>query len=160
MLRAKVRQRLNRQSAVFLVALSVFLLFSGCIAGADGSYKDNYFPNSVDMYLPCNPETGCFWEAWADDESIVEIRETFFEYNNDPDIPGTGGIHWFHLNGLSEGVTAVTVAYLRPWDINSPEIMFVYRLYVDEEGNVMVWGVEMGDTRFIPASEMNGDLTI
>ena len=160
MLKAMIRWRQNRQPACLLAALFLFSLFSGCAAGAEGGYQERFSPNCVDMYLPCDPETGCYWEAWAEDESIIEIRETYFEYNRDLGMPGTGGIHWFHFNGLSEGVTAVTISYLRPWEINSPEIMFVYRMYVDATGNVMIWGMEMSDMRFIPTIGDDGDLAL
>ena len=150
----------RRRTAFFLAALAFLLLFSGCIAEADNGTEGDPTPNCVDMYLPCSPETGCFWDAWAEDENIVEIRETFFENNSNPGIPGVGGIHWFHLNGLSEGMTSVMIAYLRPWEINSPEIVFVYRLHVDAAGNVMIRGMEMNDMRFVSVTESDGDLTL
>ncbi len=102
-----------------------------------------YVPNSVDLYFPANPTTGYTWTAEVADEGIIAVEEQYFEDSHALGMTGVGGTQWFHFDGLTEGNTSVTISYQRSWEGNEPLYVFVYRLSVDEENNVMIWGVEM-----------------
>ena len=102
-------------------------------------------PNQVDLYFPSNPTTGYDWEATAEDPDLVEIRDQFFEYKNELNLAGVGGTHWFHLAGVKPGTTSVTFRYLRSWDPDSKISETLYRITIDEQLNVWIWGVEVSD---------------
>ena len=104
-------------------------------------------PNQVDLYFPSNPTTGYGWEAEAEDPDVIEIRDQFFEYKNELNLVGVGGTHWFHLAGLKSGTTSVTFRYLRSWDPDSVISETLYRMTVDEQLNVWIWGVEVSDLK-------------
>lgn len=100
---------------------------------------------AVDLYLPGNPTTGYAWIAQAEDEGIVEITDQYFSEKSDEPVSGLGGAWWFQFAGVAPGITSVTLTYARPWEADSAVYTFVYRLTVDEELNVLIWGVEMDD---------------
>ncbi len=102
----------------------------------------SFTPNAVDLYLPSNPSTGYGWWAEAADEGIVEIQDLFFA-DGFQSMPGAGGVHWFHFKGLKEGTTHVRLCYSRPWESVQPLHTYVYRLSVDKDLNVLIWGVEV-----------------
>ncbi len=100
-------------------------------------------PNCVDLYFPSNPTTGYSWEVTAAEDGIVAIRDQYFADSGDLGMTGAGGTHWFHFSGLREGTTSVTFRYIRAWEPETAYYTYVYRLTVDEAGNVLIWGVEV-----------------
>ncbi len=123
---------------VFCLTLALCLLAASALAQVNPA---------VDLYLPGNPTTGYSWIAQAEDEGIVEITDQYFGEKSDAPVPvsGLGGAWWFHFEGVQPGVTSVTLTYARPWEPDSAVYTFVYRLSVDEDLNVLIWGVEMDD---------------
>ena len=104
--------------------------------------EEYYVPNSIDLYFPANPTTGYSWMAEVEDEGIVEVKDQYFSDSRALGMTGVGGTHWFHIDGLREGVTSVRLTYQRPWEDNALYV-FVYRISVDEWNNVLIWGFEM-----------------
>ncbi len=100
-------------------------------------------PNCVDLYFPSNPSTGFSWSFEAEEEGIVAVKEEYFAGSTSLGLTGAGGTHWFHIDGVSEGITSVTFRYARPWESEEPVYTFTYRLSVDPGLNVLIWGVEM-----------------
>ena len=113
-----------------------------CLLAASALAQQN---PAVDLYLPGNPTTGYAWTAQAEDEGIVEITDQYFSEKSDEPLSGLGGAWWFHFEGIQPGTTAVTLTYARPWEPEGAVYTFVYRLTVDEDLNVLIWGVEMDD---------------
>ena len=103
-------------------------------------------PNCVDLYFPSNPTTGYSWEFSVADSDVLEVRDQYFADSGDLGMTGAGGTHWFHFNGLREGTTSVTFRYVRAWEPEKALYTYVYRLAVDEAGNVLIWGVEVDNT--------------
>ena len=97
--------------------------------------------NEVDFYFPANPSTGYAWTAEIADEQIVGVREQLFEEDMEAGLVGVGTTDWFHLYGKAPGTTSVTFRYARSWE-ESAESSTTYRLTVDEDLNVLIWGVE------------------
>lgn len=100
------------------------------------------WPNCVDLYFPSNPSTGYGWTVEIADEGIVESKDQLFEKSADLGLAGAAGTHWFHLDGVGEGMTHVSYRYARPWE-DSALFTFTYRIQVDSRLNVLIWGVEM-----------------
>lgn len=100
-------------------------------------------PNAVDLYLPANPTTGYTWTVEIEEEGIVEVKDQYFPDSQALGFTGSGGTHWFHFDGLQEGVASVKLSYQRPWEDGEALYVFIYRLSVDDQNNVMIWGVEM-----------------
>ena len=131
-----------------LSALTVLLLAVALI-GAD-SYQvipaapvTDFVTNQVDLYMPSNPTTGYSWSCIIEDPDIIAVRDQFFEDSHELGFTGAGGTHWFHLSGVRPGTTSVAFRYARPWESDQAEEQTVYRLTVDEQLNVMIWGVEV-----------------
>ncbi len=102
------------------------------------------WPNVVDFYFPANPTTGYSWAAVIDDPAVASLDEQYFPNSSDLGMTGVGGIQWYRIRGLSEGMTSIRFSYQRPWERETaPLYAFVYRLSVDAAGNVLIWGVEM-----------------
>ncbi|MCR5090850.1 MAG: protease inhibitor I42 family protein [Oscillospiraceae bacterium] len=99
-------------------------------------------PNVVDLYFPSNPTTGYSWFAETETEGIVEVSGDYFADSSLLGFTGAGGTQWYHFTGISEGMTSVTLSCARSWEEDSL-YSFTYRLSVDEDLNVLVWGVEM-----------------
>lgn len=116
------------------------------IAGMLERYADAperpFQPNCTDIYLPSNPTTGYSWQFAVDLPDVVSVAEQYFPDAAEPGMTGVGGNHWFHFDGLHPGVAAVTLTYARPWE-GEAEQTLVFRLSVDEQLNVLIWGVEM-----------------
>lgn len=121
---------------VFCLTLALCLLAASALAQVNPA---------VDLYLPGNPTTGYSWIAQAEDEGIVEITDQYFGEKSDAPVSGLGGTWWFQFAGIQPGVTSVTLTYARPWEPEGAVYTFVYRLTVDEDLNVLIWGVEMDD---------------
>ena len=121
---------------VFCLTLILCLLTASALAQQNPA---------VDLYLPGNPTTGYAWTAQAEDEGIVEITDQYFSEKSDEPLSGLGGAWWFHFAGIQPGTTAVTLTYARSWEPESAVHTFVYRLTVDADLNVLIWGVEMDD---------------
>ena len=98
--------------------------------------------NAVDLYLPCTPSTGYSWSAAAEREGIVRITGQYFEGDASGRTAGAGGTQWFHFDGVAPGMTAVTLAYSRPWESNAAYTLNC-RMTVDSALNVLTWGIEM-----------------
>ena len=108
------------------IVLVLVLLIAGVSAAAEWkstmpaadsrALGQEQFPNVVDLYLPANPTTGYSWTAEAESPGIVGIREEYFADSRSLGMTGAGGTHWFHFEGLSEGVTSVTLRYARAWE--------------------------------------------
>ena len=100
-----------------------------------------YSPNAVDLYFPANPTTGYEWSYEVENPEVVELEGKYF-----PDgfsgLIGAGGTQWYRIRGLSEGVTSVTFRYARSWESEAIDT-YLYRIQVDEKGNVLIWGVEV-----------------
>ena len=98
-------------------------------------------PNAVDLYFPANPTTGYEWSYELENPEVVELEGKYF-----PDgfsgLIGSGGSQWYRIRGLSEGVTSVTFRYARSWESEAIDT-YLYRIQVDEKGNVLIWGVEV-----------------
>lgn len=145
-----MKQKVVTVLAVLLVVVvSVGALTGMTAAGALEPANPNpnateFVPNEVDLYFPSNPTTGYDWQAEAEDADVVAIRDQFFEAQHEDGLVGVGGTHWFHLSGLKPGTTSVTFRYMRPWE-DSPIRETLYRLTVDERGNVLIWGVEVSN---------------
>lgn len=106
--------------------------------------RDTHFvPNQVDLYMPSNPTTGYSWTCNVEDPSVVAVRDQFFEDSSELGFVGAGGTHWFHISGVQPGTTSVIFRYLRSWEAEAPAEETTYRLTVDEQLNVMIWGVEV-----------------
>ena len=101
----------------------------------------DYIPNVVDLYFPANPTTGFAWKAEIEDPAIAELDEKYFA-DGELGMVGAGGVQWYRIRGLSEGITSVTFSYARPWE-DAPRTSYVYRLQVDAKRNVLIWGVEV-----------------
>lgn len=99
-------------------------------------------PNEVDLYFPSNPTTGYSWVAEIEDEEVLGYREQFFEDDGTRDWVGAGGTDWFHLYGVAPGTTSVVFRYARPWE-DTDAGRTTYRITVDEQLNVLIWGVEV-----------------
>lgn len=121
-----------------LMALILALLF--CLPLA-AQAENEYIPNCVDLYLPSNPSTGYVWVWRVEDGDCVAVTEQFFADAAEPVATGVGGTHWFHFDGLSEGVASVVLTHGRPWE-ETPLCELVFRVSVDAQLNVMIWGVE------------------
>lgn len=102
----------------------------------------DFIPNCVDLYFPANPTTGYSWTVELADEGIVASEEQYFENSADLGFVGAGGVQWYHLDGVAEGMTHVTYRCARPWE-ETALYCFTYRIQVDEKLNVLIWGVEM-----------------
>ena len=129
-------------SVLLSLLLSASLLSPVC--------AEDFIPNCVDLYFPSNPTTGYTWTAEAEDDGIVEVREQFFEDSSSLGLAGAGGTHWFHFDGLKEGITSVVLRYARSWESVAPVYSFTCRISVDEQKNVLIWGIEMSDGSSVP----------
>ena len=137
-----------------IIAALVVLLLAVALVGADAYLAipqapaqpevPDFVPNMVDLYFPSNPTTGYSWTCEIEDPSVVAVRDQFFEDSAQLGFVGTGGTHWFHLSGLRPGITSVIFQYARSWEPDSATSTTHYRLTVDEDLNVMIWGVEVG----------------
>ena len=137
-----------------LTIIAAAVVLAGAAIGA-GSYVPmdsdareeavaEFVPNQVDIYLPSNPTTGYSWTYEAEDPTLIVIRDQFFENSNDLGFAGVGGTHWFHISGLKPGSTSVSFRYLRSWETEeAPAEETTYRLTVDDQLNVLIWGVEV-----------------
>ena len=110
----------------------------------DTDEVSEYVPNAVDLYLPSNPTTGYSWTYEIEDPSIVSLRDEYFSQSMGSDLVGAGGTHWFHISGEQPGITSVTFRYLRSWETDVPPAeQTTYRLSVNDQLDVMIWGVEV-----------------
>ena len=100
-------------------------------------------PNCTDIYLPSNPTTGFGWQFSLDTPDVISVTDQYFAEQSQEPVSGLGGTHWFHLDGLHPGVAALTLTYSRPWEEGSALQTLVLRVTVDEQLNVLIWGVEM-----------------
>ena len=119
--------------------------FRGPWVMPDTDEVSEYVPNVVDLYLPSNPTTGYSWTYEIEDPSIVSLRDEYFSQSMGSDLVGAGGTHCFHISGEQPGITSVTFRYLRPWETDVPPAeQTTYRLSVNDQLDVMIWGVEVG----------------
>ena len=119
--------------------------FQGTVTPPDANRVNDYIPNVVDLYLPSNPTTGYSWPYEIEDPSIVSLRDEYFSQSMESDLVGAGGTHWFHISGEKPGITSVTFRYLRAWETDIPPAeQTTYRLSVNDQLDVMIWGVEVG----------------
>ena len=133
-----------------LTVIGLIVVLTAGAIGADSLYSPaprempvvDYVPNQVDLYLPSNPTTGYSWVYDVEDPSVIEIRDQYFEYSQEEGFVGGGGIHWFHIAGTNPGMTSVTFRYLRSWEADAPAEQTTYRLTVDDQLDVLIWGVE------------------
>ena len=136
-----------------IISALVVLLLVVALIGADAYLAmpqepaqpevPEFVPNVVDLYFPSNPTTGYSWTCEVEDPSVVAVRDQFFEDSAELGFVGNGGTHWFHLSGLKPGATSVIFRYARSWELDSATSTTHYRLTVDENLNVMIWGVEV-----------------
>lgn len=118
--------------------------FRGPWVMPDTDEVSEYVPNVVDLYLPSNPTTGYSWTYEIEDPSIVSLRDEYFSQSMGSDLVGAGGTHCFHISGEQPGITSVTFRYLRPWETDVPPAeQTTYRLSVNDQLDVMIWGVEV-----------------
>ena len=145
-----MKEKLGCAALLLLVAVLVLGAAAG-VAAEDrratgeelGGTAD--LPNEVDLYFRSNPTTGYSWIAEVEDEGIVRLQDQYMEDLHPEGMTGVGGVHWFHIAGEAPGTTSVRFRYLRPWDPYEDAGSSIYRLTVDEELNVLIWGVEVGD---------------
>lgn len=118
--------------------------FRGPWVTPDTDQVSEYVPNVVDLYLPSNPTTGYSWTYEIEDPSIVSLRDEYFSQSMGSNLVGAGGTHWFHISGEQPGITSVTFRYLRSWETDVPPAeQTTYRLSVNDQLDVMIWGVEV-----------------
>ena len=139
-----------------LVTLTALIVAIAAVAIGAASFREpwtapdtdivsDYVPNAVDLYLPSNPTTGYSWTYEIEDPSIVSLCDEYFSQSMGSDLVGAGGTHWFHISGEQPGITSVTFRYLRPWETDVPPAeQTTYRLSVNDQLDVMIWGVEVG----------------
>lgn len=99
-------------------------------------------PNRVYIDLSSNPTTGYSWTAEIEDEGIVIIREEFLESGSNQQLVGAGGVQRFQVSGNTPGTTSIYFRYARPWESEQPTQTLLYRLTVNDNLDVMIWGVE------------------
>ena len=134
-----------------LAVIALIVVLTAGAIGADSIHYPmrqempvvDYVPNQVDLYLPANPTTGYSWICDVEDPALVEIRDQYFEYSQEPGFVGGGGEHWFHISGVRPGTTSVTFRYLRSWEPDTPAEQTTYRLTVNDQLDVLIWGVEV-----------------
>ena len=131
-----------------IVAITVVAIGAASFRGPwmtpDAPEASDYVPNAVDLYLPSNPTTGYSWTCEIEDPSIVSLRDEYFAQSMTSNLAGAGGTHWFHISGVQPGTTSVTFRYLRPWETDVPPAeQTTYRLSVNDQLDVMIWGVEV-----------------
>ena len=139
-----------------LVTLTALIVAIAAVAIGAASFREpwtapdtdivsGYVPNAVDLYMPSNPTTGYSWTYEIEDPSIVSLRDEYFSQSMESDLVGAGGTHWFHISGEKPGITSVTFRYLRAWETDIPPAeQTTYRLSVNDQLDVMIWGVEVG----------------
>ena len=138
-----------------LVTLTALIVAIAAVAIGAASFREpwtapdtdivsGYVPNAVDLYMPSNPTTGYSWTYEIEDPSIVSLRDEYFSQSMGSNLAGAGGTHWFHISGDQPGNTSVTFRYLRPWETDVPPAeQTTYRLSVNDQLDVMIWGVEV-----------------
>ena len=139
-----------------LVTLTALIVAIAAVAIGAASFREpwtapdtdivsGYVPNAVDLYMPSNPTTGYSWTYEIEDPSIVSLRDEYFSQSMGSNLAGAGGTHWFHISGEQPGITSVTFRYLRAWETDIPPAeQTTYRLSVNDQLDVMIWGVEVG----------------
>ena len=121
--------------ARFAAMLAVLWL---CVCGAALADSEG---NAVDLYLPCDPEAGS-WEYVIENEDLVEVTDQFYEDIHELGLIGTDGVNWVHLEGLEPGTTALRMLLINSQTLKT-DLTLVYRLTVDEDLNILIWGFEM-----------------
>lgn len=136
--------RFRRIAILLLTALLV--LTTGAWAESDSE------PNGIDLYLPSDPEVGN-WEYTVENEDLIDVQWEFFPDIHELGLIGTDGADWFHVEGLEPGTTTVRFLYVNSFT-QLTDLTLVYRLTVDDELNVMVWGFEMVEPERTPRGEV------
>lgn len=77
--------------------------------------------NELEIQLAGNPTTGYGWSVTECDSNIVQ-PDSKPQYTPDSDLMGSGGLYRFIFKAVSTGETALTLAYRRPWETNTPPI--------------------------------------
>ena len=121
-----------KRAAAWVLALCL-LCGAGALADSDG--------NAVDLYLPGDPDTGS-WEYTLEDEDLVDVETAHYEDIHELGLTGNGGADWFRVTGLEPGTTALRLLYINGETLRT-DMTLVYRLTVDEDLNVLIWGFEM-----------------
>ncbi len=144
-----MKEKVTYAFLLLLVAVLILGAASGAAAGdarmAEEASGTADVPNEVDLYFRSNPTTGYSWIAEVENEGIISLQDQYMEDLHPEGMTGVGGVHWFHISGTAPGVTSVRFRYLRPWDPYEDAGSSLYRLTVDENLNVLIWGVEVGE---------------
>lgn len=112
-------------------------------------------PNAVDLYLPVDTAADQMWIEEVGDESLIEVREAYYKDIHELSLTGNSGVQWFHLRGTAAGTTSVRFDLYGMDDPTKPLNTMVYRLTVDGQLNVMIWGVEVLE----PENKPRGQIT-
>lgn len=124
------------------MALCALMLFGARTAQPAPAQPDGTgVANCVDIYLPENPSTAYLWRYAVEDPALVSLRDQFFA-DGELFAVGRGGMHWFQINGEQPGVTSVTFTLSR-FETDPIEQAVTYRLTVEDDLDVVIWGVEM-----------------
>ena len=126
-----------------ILFLSFFLLTPGG-SRAEGS--------CTDLYLPSDPDTGS-WEYVLEDESILGVEWAYYEDIHDLGLIGNAGAEWFRISGLAEGSTTLKLLFINRFTLHT-DMTLVYRINVDENLNVLIWGFEMLEAETAPRGEI------
>ena len=82
---------------------------------------EDYVPQSVDLYFPSDPETGCVWTWKCDYPVSIEVTEKRFGpgslLSGLAEDMGVPEVHWFHFRGLEPGVGSVENLDLQIWGV-------------------------------------------
>ncbi len=97
--------------------------------------------NEVDFYLPSDPDTAT-WEYTVENEDLIDVTTEFYPDIRELGLIGNSGADWFHVSGLEPGTTTLRFLSINSQTLET-DLTLVYRLKVDEDLNVIIWGAEM-----------------
>ena len=114
---------------IAFVLAALVLALSGCDIDGVKEYSDPSVLIEVEkgeefaIVLESNPSTGYQWKlAEPLDEEILILMKTEFE-EPDEDMPGAPGAEKWTFKAENLGATEITMAYVRPWEEETPEVM-------------------------------------
>lgn len=87
--------------------------------------------------LAANATTGYSWSCEIEDESVLVLAGSSYKESPHPaGTTGVGGTQYYYFNALSQGQTAVTFTYSRPWQGGETGEVLIYTVTVDADMNV------------------------
>jgi inhibitor of cysteine peptidase len=79
--------------------------------------------------LASNPSTGYRWHVSNIDETVAKLVDDNYIPPNS-DLLGAGGIQVLTFEALKEGMTAIELEYVRPWQPDSPASTYTVNVAV------------------------------